>query len=188
MPGARRPSGSSGWVREVYLHGHDRPWVFAARRAAPWKARASTWRCSAPARWASCCSATAPSSAGPSKSAAIRRPVCPPRSAPRVSGAVAHGFAARSGCWWRRCSYRACGTRRESPTYNPRSTPEVPMFVTPDRRWPACTPRLGLRPTGAAGPADRHLPAALADPLVAVDRRGRRAGAEEPADSSSASS
>ena len=34
---------------------------------------------------------------GPSKSAAIRRPVCPPRSAPRVSGAVAHGFRGALG-------------------------------------------------------------------------------------------
>ncbi len=28
------PPGSSGWVREVYLHGHDRPWVFARSVAA----------------------------------------------------------------------------------------------------------------------------------------------------------
>ncbi|EMX6257476.1 chorismate lyase [Pseudomonas aeruginosa] len=28
------PTGSSGWVREVYLHGHDRPWVFARSVAA----------------------------------------------------------------------------------------------------------------------------------------------------------
>ncbi len=34
MPGVDVPTGSSGWVREVYLHGHDRPWVFARSVAA----------------------------------------------------------------------------------------------------------------------------------------------------------
>lgn len=28
------PSGSQGWVREVYLHGHEQPWVFARSVAA----------------------------------------------------------------------------------------------------------------------------------------------------------
>lgn len=28
------PSGSQGWVREVYLHGHGQPWVFARSVAA----------------------------------------------------------------------------------------------------------------------------------------------------------
>ncbi|MGC3535183.1 chorismate lyase, partial [Pseudomonas aeruginosa] len=28
------PTGSSGWVRQVYLHRHDRPWVFARSVAA----------------------------------------------------------------------------------------------------------------------------------------------------------
>ena len=32
--GLDHPPGSSGWVREVYLHGHDRPWVFARSVAA----------------------------------------------------------------------------------------------------------------------------------------------------------
>lgn len=127
------PTGSSGWVREVYLHGHDRPWVFARSVAARSALEGSGFDLAL----------LGSRSLGEllfSDSAFERGPieVCRYPAAGLPAEVRAEGLwgrrsrfsAARSGCWWRRCTYRACGTRRESPTYNPRSTPEVPMFVT----------------------------------------------------------
>lgn len=90
------PEQSEGWVREVYLRGHGEAWVFArsvAARSALLDGGLNIDELGSRS-WASCCSATKPLPAAPSKSAAIHSSGCRRPSAPAACGAVARASTA----------------------------------------------------------------------------------------------
>jgi chorismate-pyruvate lyase len=90
------PQASIGWVREVYLRGHGQPWVFARSVASRSALQGDGLHMDelGSRSLASCCSATAPSRAGRSRSAITRAHGCPPRISSTGCGRAARGSIA----------------------------------------------------------------------------------------------
>ncbi len=84
--------GSEGWVREVYLRGHDQPWVFARSVAARSALQGDGLQMDelGSRSLGSYCFATRRSSAEPSKFAITPTPGCRKKCAPAGCGVAAH--------------------------------------------------------------------------------------------------